>query len=210
MMWSFLSYDVAKRMSKEKELFGKGTPEGCIASEAGNNAVPAGTMIPLLTLGIPGDALSAVLLGVFTINGIYPGPLLLIKEPVLISTIYWSMLMINIVSFIMLAVWLKPFAMIIKVPGKLLAISIMAISMVGIYAVNTRLFDVGVALAMGVLGYILLRLKWPVVNLVMGVVLGEIIENRLRQTLSLSDGNINILNVIMGILFSRPKNSVRW
>ena len=194
---SFLSYDVAKRMSKEKELFGKGTPEGCIASEAGNNAVPAGTMIPLLTLGIPGDALSAVLLGVFTINGIYPGPLLLIKEPVLISTIYWSMLMINIVSFIMLAVWLKPFAMVIKVPGKLLAISIMAISMVGIYAVNTRLFDVGVALAMGVLGYILLRLKWPVVNLVMGVVLGEIIENRLRQTLSLSDGNINIL-------FQRP------
>jgi putative tricarboxylic transport membrane protein len=184
-------------MSKEKERFGKGAPEGCIASEAGNNAVPAGTMIPLLTLGIPGDALSAVLLGVFTINGIYPGPLLLVKEPVLISTIYWSMLMINIVSFVMLAVWLRPFAMVIKIPGKLLAVSIMAISMVGIYAVNTRLFDMGVALAMGVLGYILLRLKWHIVNLVMGIVLGEIIENRLRQTLSLSDGNIYIL-------FKRP------
>lgn len=194
---AFLSYDVAKKMSKEPEKFGKGTPEGCIASEAGNNAVPAGTMIPLLTLGIPGDALSAVLLGVFTINGIYPGPLLLVKEPVLISTLYWSMLMINIVSFIMLAVWLKPFAMVIKVPSKLLAVSIMTISMVGIYAVNGRFFDIGVALVMGMLGYILLRLEWPIVNLVMGVVLGGIVENRLRQTLSLSDGNINIL-------FERP------
>lgn len=194
---SFLSYDVAKKISKEKDLFGKGTPEGCIASEAGNNAVPAGTMIPLLTLGIPGDALCAVLLGVFTINGIYPGPLLLVKEPVLINTLYWSMLMINIVSFVMLAFLLKPFAMVIKIPSKLLAISIMAISMVGIYAVNARFFDVGVALVMGILGYIFLRLEWPVVTLVMGVVLGEIIENRLRQTLSLSDGNISIL-------FQRP------
>ena len=115
---SFMSYDVAKRFSKEKEKFGQGTPEGCIASEAGNNAVPAGAMIPLLTLGIPGDALSAVLLGVFTINGIYPGPLLLIKEPVLISTLYVSMFMINIAAFFMLAFWLKPFAMVVRVPGR--------------------------------------------------------------------------------------------
>ncbi len=194
---SFLSYDVAKRLSKEKERFGKGTPEGCLASEAGNNAVPAGAMIPLLTLGIPGDALSAVLLGVFTINGIYPGPLLLVKEPVLISTIYISMLLINVVAFLMLIIWLRPFAMIVKVPGKLLAVVIMVISMIGIYAVNTRLFDAGVAIAMGVLGYILLRMGWPVVTLIMGVVLGEIMENRLRETLSLGDGSL-------GILFQRP------
>ncbi|RLB92778.1 MAG: hypothetical protein DRH26_05495 [Deltaproteobacteria bacterium] len=194
---SFLSYDVAKRLSKEKERFGKGTPEGCLASEAGNNAVPAGAMIPLLTLGIPGDALSAVLLGVFTINGIYPGPLLLVKEPVLISTIYISMLLINVVAFLMLIIWLRPFAMIVKVPGRLLAVVIMVISMIGIYAVNTRLFDAGVAIAMGVLGYILLRMGWPVVTLIMGVVLGEIMENRLRETLSLGDGSL-------GILFQRP------
>lgn len=190
---SFLSYDVTKRLSKEKALFGKGTPEGCLASEAGNNAVPAGAMIPLLTLGIPGDALSAVLLGVFTINGIYPGPLLLVKEPVLISTLYVSMLLINGVAFVMLVVWLRPFAMIVRVPGRLLAVVIMVISMVGIYAVNTRLFDAGVAIAMGCLGYLLLRMRWPIVNLVMGVVLGEIMENRLRETLSLGDGSFLIL-----------------
>ena len=194
---SFMSYDMAKRFSKEKDRFGKGTPEGCLASEAGNNAVPAGAMIPLLTLGIPGDALSAVLLGVFTINGIYPGPLLLIKEPVLINTIYWSMLLINVVAFIILVIWLRPFAMIVKVPGRLLAVVIMVVSVVGIYAVNTRLFDAEVAVAMGVLGYILLRLNWPIVNLVMGVVLGEIVENRLRQTLSLGEGSLSIL-------FERP------
>lgn len=194
---SFMSYDMAKRFSKERDRFGKGTPEGCLASEAGNNAVPAGAMIPLLTLGIPGDALSAVLLGVFTINGIYPGPLLLIKEPVLINTIYWSMLLINVVAFIVLVIWLRPFAMIVKVPGRLLAVVIMVVSVVGIYAVNTRLFDAEVAVAMGVLGYILLRLNWPIVNLVMGVVLGEIVENRLRQTLSLGEGSLSIL-------FDRP------
>jgi len=186
---SFMSYEAAKRSSKRPQDFGNGTPEGCLASEAGNNAVPAGAMIPLLTLGIPGEALSAVLLGVFTINGIYPGPLLLVKEPVLINTLYFSIFMINIAAFLMLAFWLKPFAMIVRVSTTLLAANIMLISVIGIYAVNTRIFDAAVAVFMGVLGYILLRLKWPVVNLVMGVVLGEILENRLRQSLSLGDGN---------------------
>lgn len=186
---SFMSYEAAKRASKRPQDFGNGTPEGCLASEAGNNAVPAGAMIPLLTLGIPGEALSAVLLGVFTINGIYPGPLLLVKEPVLINTLYFSIFMINVAAFLMLALWLKPFAMIVRVSTTLLAANIMLISVIGIYAVNTRIFDAAVAVFMGVLGYILLRLKWPVVNLVMGVVLGEILENRLRQSLSLGDGN---------------------
>ncbi len=149
-------------------------------------------MIPLLTLGIPGDALSAVLLGVFTINGIYPGPLLLIKEPVLMTTLYWSMLLINCLAFLLLAIWLKPFAMFVKIPSKLLAVVIMVICLVGIYAVNTRLFDAGVAVAMGILGYVLLRLKWPIVSLIMGLVLGDIMENRLRQTLSLGDGSLAI------------------
>jgi putative tricarboxylic transport membrane protein len=194
---SFMSYEAAKRSSKRPQDFGRGTPEGCLASEAGNNAVPAGAMIPLLTLGIPGDALSAVLLGVFTINGIYPGPLLLVKEPVLINTLYVSIFLINITAFLMLAFWLKPFAMIVRIPSTLLAVNIMLISVVGIYAVNTRIFDAGVAVFMGVLGYILLRLKWPVVSLVMGVVLGEILETRLRESLSIGEGN-------PVIFFTRP------
>ena len=186
---SFMSYEAAKRSSKRPQDFGKGTPEGCLAAEAGNNAVPAGALIPLLTLGIPGEALSAVLLGVFTINGIYPGPLLLVKEPVLINTLYVSIFMINVAAFLMLALLLKPFAMIVRVSTTLLAVNIMLISIIGIYAVNTRTFDAAVAVFMGVLGYILLRMKWPVVNLVMGVVLGEILENRLRESLSIGDGN---------------------
>lgn len=190
---SFIAYDVAKRRSPHPEAFGKGTPEGCVAAEAGNNAVPAGALIPLLTLGIPGEALSALLLGVFTLNGIYPGPLLLIKEPVLISTLYWSMLLINLVSFAVLAIWLRPFALIVKVPKEIIAVGVIALSMVGIYAVNTRFFDCGVALAAGVVGYVLLRLGWPLVALVMGVVIGPIIENRLRETLSLGDGSPMIL-----------------
>ncbi|NNG01516.1 MAG: hypothetical protein HKM93_19165 [Desulfobacteraceae bacterium] len=205
---SFMSYEGAKRVSGHPEEFGKGTPEGCLASEAGNNAVPAGAMIPLLTLGIPGDALSAVLLGVFTINGIYPGPLLLVKEPVLINTLYVSMLLINISAFIMLALWLRPFALIVRAPAGILAVYIMVISVIGIYAVNTRIFDAMVAVVMGVVGYILLRLGWPVVNLVMGVVLGEILENRLRESLSIGQGDpmifvtrpISLFLVVMTLL----------
>jgi putative tricarboxylic transport membrane protein len=194
---SFMSYEAAKKTSKDPSAFGQGTPEGCLASEGGNNAVPAGAMIPLLTLGIPGDALSALLLGVFTINGIYPGPLLLVKEPVLINTLYVSMFLINVVAFIMLALWLRPFAMIVKINSAILAIIIMALSLVGIYSVNTRLFDAAVAIVMGVLGYILLRLKWPIVNLVMGFILGEILEQRLRESLSLGEGS-------PVIFFTRP------
>jgi putative tricarboxylic transport membrane protein len=186
---SFFSYETAKRSSKRPQDFGEGTPEGCLASEAGNNAVPAGAMIPLLTLGIPGDAISALLLGVFTINGIYPGPLLLVKEPLLIHELYVSLLLINIAGFLILALWLRPLAMIVRMSNTMLAVLIMVTSLVGIYSINGRLFDVGVAIVMGALGYILLRLEWPVVALVMGLVLGDILEDRLRQSLSLSLGD---------------------
>ncbi len=189
MLASFLSYETAKKVSATPEKFGTGMPEGCIASEAGNNAVPAGAMIPLLTLGIPGDSISAVLLGVFTINGIYPGPLLLIKEPVLINELYVSLLLINVFCLLFLIFWLRPFAMIVKIPGSILSAVILVMSLVGIYSVNTNFFDVAVALVSGVLGYILLKYDWPVVNLVMGIVLGSIFEQRLREGLSNSGGN---------------------
>lgn len=186
---SFFSYETAKRFSNQPEEFGKGTPEGCMASEAGNNAVPAGALIPLLTLGIPGDAISALLLGVFTINGIYPGPLLLIKQPVLINELYISILLINLAAFFILALWLRPLATIVKMPSSMLAVFIMVTSLVGIYSINGSFFDVGVAIVMGALGYVLLRMEWPVVTLIMGLVLGHILEDRLRQSLSLSQGN---------------------
>lgn len=186
---SFFAYTEAKRSSRNPEEFGKGTPEGCLASEAGNNAVPAGAMIPLLTLGIPGEALSALLLGIFVANGIYPGPLLLVKEPVLIYTIYFSMFLINIVAFALLVLFLRPFATIVKVPSSILGISVMAISLLGIYSMNLQVFEIGVAIFMGVFGYIMLRLEWPIVPWILGFVLGPIIEERMRESLSMSNGN---------------------
>lgn len=186
---SFFAYTEAKRSSKNPKEFGGGTPEGCLASEAGNNAVPAGAMIPLLTLGIPGEALSALLLGIFVANGIYPGPLLLVKEPVLIYTIYFSMLLINIVAFALLALFLRPFATIVRLPSSILGISVMVISLLGIYSMNLQVFEIGVAIFMGVFGYIMLRLEWPLVPWVLGFVLGPIIEERMRESLSMSDGN---------------------
>jgi putative tricarboxylic transport membrane protein len=189
---SFLSYEAAKLASKKKEAFGQGTPEGCLASEAGNSAVPAGAMIPLLTLGIPGEAIAALLLAIFSLQGIYPGPLLLIKEPVLIKELYFSLLVIQVVSFLILALGLRSLAMIVKVPSTILAPLVMVISAVGIYSINLRYFDVGVALVMAVLGYILHRLGWPIVTLVIGLVLGDILEERLRESLSMSGGSLMI------------------
>jgi len=186
---SFFSYYEAKRSSKNPESFGQGTPEGCLASEAGNNAVPAGAMIPLLTLGIPGDPIAALLLGIFTVNGIFPGPLLLVKEPVLIYTIYFSLILINIVAFVTLALFLRPFATIIRLPSAIIPISVMVISLLGIYAMNLNIFEMGVAISMGVVGYIFLRLEWPIVPWVLGFVLGPIIEQRLRESLSISRGD---------------------
>ena len=183
---SFFSYYAAKRLSKNPESFGQGNPEGCLASEAGNNAVPGGAMIPLLTLGIPGDPISALLLGIFTVNGIFPGPLLLVKEPVLIYTIYFSLIMINIVAFVTLALFLRPFATIIKLPSAIIAISVMVISLLGIYSMNLSFFEMAEAIAMGVVGYVFLRLDWPMVPWVLGFVLGPIIEQRLRESLSIS------------------------
>jgi len=186
---SFFAYYEAKRSSRHPEAFGRGTPEGCLASEAGNNAVPAGAMIPLLTLGIPGDPISALLLGIFTVNGIFPGPLLLTKEPVLIYNIYFSLILINIVAFVTLALFLRPFATIIRLPSSIIAISVMVISLLGIYSMNLNVFEMGVAIAMGVVGYTFLRMEWPIVPWVLGFVLGPIIEQRLRESLSISSGN---------------------
>ncbi len=219
---SFLSYETAKKLSKNPENFGKGEVEGCIASEAANNAVPAGAMIPLLTLGIPGDAISAVLLGVFTINGIYPGPLLLTSEPVLINEIYVSLFIINIFCFLLLLFCLRPFSMIVRISNKILAPSILVLALIGTYSINTSFFDVGVALVFGVFGYILLRFDWPTVNLVIGVVLGVLVEQRLREALSASDGNflvfferpislcifiITLLTIIVPFIMDRKKRS---
>jgi len=138
---------------------------------------------------------------------------------VLISTLYWSMLLINIIAFVMLALWLRPFAMIVKIPHRILAVAVIVVSLVGIYAVNTRLFDCGVALAAGVMGYMLLRLGWPLVALIMGIVMGPIVEERLRETLSLGEGSLMILLerpitvsiiVLAALILIAPPARRRW
>ena len=186
---SFMAYESAKWGSKHPEKFGTGLPEGVMAAEAGDSAVPAGAMIPLLTLGIPGEAVSAVLLGILSIQGIYPGPLLLTKQPVLINEIYVSLFLIQVASFLMLALGLRWLAMIVKIPSTILAPTVVVIAFIGIYSINMRFFDVGVALVLAVLGYIMERLEWPAVSLIIGLVLGEIMEERLRESLSMSAGD---------------------
>ena len=115
----------------------------------------------------------------------------------LIYTIYFSIFLINIVAFALLVLFLRPFATIVKLPSSLLAISVMVISLLGIYSMNLQIFEIGVAIFMGILGYIMLRLEWPLVPWVLGFVLGPIIEERMRESLSMSGGD-------PGIFITRP------
>ncbi len=198
LLGSLLAYEGSKRItSKEPERYGTGTPEGILASEAGNNATPAGALIPLLTLGIPGDVVSALLGVIFITNGIFPGPMLISSEPVLITGIYISLLFVNVVAFVILALWLRACIHVVRVPGDVLSVSITILAFLGVYAVNSSLNDIYITLFFSVLGYLFLRLKWQILPLILGVVLGNIIEVRLRNTLGLSDGDIFVL-------FTRP------
>lgn len=188
----FLSYIAAKRASRHPETFGKGNPEGLIASETANNAVTGAALVPLLALGIPGEALTAMMIGVFQVHNIFPGPRLFEQSPDLINGIYASMLVINAFIFVFLLSLSRWAGVMTRINPLVLGVTILSLAFVGAYSLNLSMSDVWIALACGLFGYSARRLGLPVVPLILGMVLGPIIENRLRQSLSISDGSLMI------------------
>ena len=180
---SFIAYDVEKRLSKEPESFGKGAPEGVAAAEASNSASVGGALVPLLTLGIPGSSSAAVLIGALMIHDLQPGPELFTRHPEIVYTLFSSLFVANIVLLILglmgARLWIKA----ALIPKRLLYPMIFAFSFIGSYAVRSSLFDVGVCLAFGVLGWLLSRSKIPVSPVVLGMILGTMIEKNLRITI---------------------------
>ena len=155
---SFVSYSEAKRSSKNPELFGTGYEEGVVASESSNNAVTGGALIPLLTLGIPGDPITAVMLGTFLVHGLIPGPNLFIESAPLVYGIFITMLFTYFLVFVFGYFGAQLFASILKLREAILVPLILVICFVGSYAVNSSLFDVGISLVFGVLGYFLVKM----------------------------------------------------
>ena len=194
---SFVSYGLEKAVSRRREQFGTGVIEGVAAPEAANNSETGGALVPLLTLGIPGSATTAILLAAFILWGMRPGPLLIQDHP----DIFWGLVASMYIGNVMLLVFNLPlvplFAQILRLPAHILYSGILGISIVGVYSVDQRLFDVWLVTAFGLLGYLMRRLDYPAAPLLLGLVLGDLMENAVRQSLMMSNGDVSIL-------YSRP------
>ncbi len=194
---AMFSYDTAKRMSKRPEYFGKGELEGVLAPETGNNAVTGATLIPLLTLGIPGDAAVAVLLGALTMQGVTPGFSLFNDGSVWVWAIMGGLILINCLMFLQGLLFTKVFVNVTKVPMLIMLPCIVVATVMGAFAIAGTTFDVFVMIAFGVIGYFFRCLEFPIPPFVIGLVLGEIAEVNLRRTMIISKGSISVF-------FTRP------
>lgn len=179
----FMSYTYAQKTSKTPDDFGKGAPEGLIASEAANNAVPAAAMIPLLALGIPGEALTAMMLSVFYVHNVIPGPQLFQNNIDLVYGLYFALIMLNVIVMVFLLFSTNLLTKIIRIPTRFLGVMILILSFVGVYSLRNSLTDCMLAAGFGVFGLILKRLNLPIVPIILGMVLGGIMEVKLRSSL---------------------------
>ncbi len=194
---AFVSYNEARRASKHPERFGQGAPEGVAATETANNAVTGGAMIPMLTLGIPGDAVTAVLLSALTIQGFAPGPLLFRDHMDIIYPIFACLLFANVILVLVGLSGTRLVAKIAMVKKELLLPGIAIFAIVGSFASSGNIFDICVAVGFGVLGYLLEKLEFETAPIILGLILGPMAERYLRQAMVLSDGDFTTF-------FTRP------
>ena len=175
----FFSYSTARALSKEPGKFGRGAPDGLIASETSNNAVPAAAMVPLLALGVPGEALTAMMMVVFFDAGIKPGPDIFENNADFLFSLFIALLIINVLVVITLLVSTRLIARIIYIPNRLLGAFILILAFVGVFSIRNSFVDCMFAAGFGFLGFILRRLDWPLVPIVLGLVLGSIMIEKL-------------------------------
>jgi putative tricarboxylic transport membrane protein len=186
--WS--SYAAAKRASKEPELFGKGSVEGLMAAETGDNACVPGAVIPVLTLAIPGSAPAAVLMAAMIIHGIKPGPMIMVENAQFVYDVVAMMLFATLGILIYGLTLTRLLVQVLRVPQHVIVPIIFVLCAVGSFAIAGRLFDVYVMLAFGLIGFVLRHFGYPMAPLVLGIVLGDLLEKNLRRALVLSDGDL--------------------
>lgn len=188
----WISYNTAKNSSKDPDSFGTGTPAGIVASEAANNAVTGGALIPLLTLGIPGDVVTAIMLGALMLQGLTPGPSLFTKNPDVIFGIYVMLLVANIFMYLLGRLGVKAFAKALDVPMNILMSVVFLLCMIGSFGVANRTLDMLFAVIFGIIGYLLRKLDYPMPPLLLGMVLGGTIEANYRRAMIISQGSLSI------------------
>ncbi len=186
---SLIAYDQAKRFSKDKAEFGKGAPGGVVASESANNGVTGGALIPLLTLGIPGDTVTAMLLGGLMIHGLQPGPRLFETSGDIVWNILAAVLLANMAIIVVGAIGFRFFVRVLDVPKHLLAPALFVLAVVGTYSLSNSWFDVVIMLGLGVFGFVATIASIPVYPMVIGVILGPLLETETRRALVISGGD---------------------
>ena len=194
---SFMSYAFAKRFSKNPERFGKGEIEGVVAPETAAHAAGVAAILPMITLGIPGSPTAAVMLGGLIIWGLQPGPMLFIDKPDFVWGLIASMYTGNVIGVLMVLAFVPFFAAILRVPFAILTPLIVVICAIGSYAVHNSMIDIWYMLLFGIIGYVFKKLDYPAAPLVLALVLGDLSENALRQSLIISQGSL-------AIFFTRP------
>ena len=187
---SLIGYSEAKRFSKNPEEFGKGSIEGIAGAEAANNAATGGAMVPTLALGIPGSATTAVILGGFQIHGLRAGPYLFEQQPDLLYTIFYGMLLANFIFLVFGLLGAKIFSRISLIPRGFLWPSVFVFCLVGSYGLSQSMVDVYIMLISGVVGFFLRRAGFSPAPIIMGIVLGQLVENSLAQSIIIFDQNL--------------------
>lgn len=209
---NIISYIVAKNQSKTPEAFGKGAPGGIVASESANNAGIGGAMIPLLTLGIPGDAVTAILLGGLMIHGIQPGPMLFITQGDLVYTIFAALVLAAILMLVLEFWGLRIFIRLLAIPKHILLPVIVLLCAVGAFGLASRIFDIWTILGFGILGYAFVKAGMPTAPFIIGFILGPMAETNFRRALQLAQGDATsfLTNPISGTFLAIAALSIAW
>jgi putative tricarboxylic transport membrane protein len=186
---SWSSYAAARRVSKEADKFGKGSVEGLMAAETGDNACVPGAMIPVLALQVPGSAPAAVLMAAMIIHGVQPGPMIMVNNPQFVYDVVAMMLYATIGILVFGLLLVRPLIKILQVPREIIMPIVFVLCVIGSFAIAQRLFDVWTMIGFGVLGYVLRQYNYPMAPFVLGIVLGDLLDKNLRRGLVLSDGD---------------------
>ena len=187
---AWASYAAARRTSKEADQFGHGSTEGLTAAETGNSAVVPGALIPALTLAVPGSAPAAVLIAALFIHGVRPGPMIMIEQPEFVYRVAAMLVLATIAIAVFGILLTRVFVLVLRIPRAWLMPVVFALCVIGPYALTQRVFDIYVMVAFGILGFLMRQMRYPVAPLVLGIILGDLLDKSLRRGLTLSDGSL--------------------
>lgn len=209
---SFMSYGIAKRLSRTPERFGRGAPEGVVAPEAADHSAGVSALLPMLALGVPGSATAAVMMGGLLIWGLQPGPMLFVEQKDFVWGLISSMYVANVVAVVLVLATIPLFAAILRAPFAIIGPVIVVVCLIGAFTIGGKMFDVYLALGFGIVGYLFKKLDYPIAPLILAMVLGDKAEDAFRQSMLMSGGQLSVFvsNPLAGTLTGLALGLLLW